>query len=183
MTAQSQQRTSRTASCQCGNFSAPIEFGQRCNHFCPECGTTLFWRADLRPDHIGVAVGACNDPDFAPPSRQPQTRLLADSPTDQQKPRCCLFAGSRGRGPRARPAIARHLMSSFDQRKGTILMPRIHIARSASVVYIEVIVFIAHCFRGKLKFAKAPDLPVLNNMEFRANPVDTVGQQQQFPPA
>jgi hypothetical protein len=38
------------------------------NHFCPECGTTLFWRADLRPNHMGVAVGAFNDPSFAPPS-------------------------------------------------------------------------------------------------------------------
>jgi hypothetical protein len=25
-------------------------------HFCPTCGTTVFWDADLRPDHIGVAV-------------------------------------------------------------------------------------------------------------------------------
>ena len=26
-------------------------------HFCPTCGTTVFYEADLRPDHIGVAVG------------------------------------------------------------------------------------------------------------------------------
>ena len=25
------------------------------NHFCPTCGTTVFWEAYLMPDHIGVA--------------------------------------------------------------------------------------------------------------------------------
>lgn len=28
------------------------------NHFCPTCGTTLFWSLELRPDHFGVALGA-----------------------------------------------------------------------------------------------------------------------------
>jgi hypothetical protein len=37
-------------------------------HFCPTCGTTVFWEADLRPDHIGVAVGAFNDANFPPPT-------------------------------------------------------------------------------------------------------------------
>jgi hypothetical protein len=37
-------------------------------HFCPTCGTTVFWEADLRPDHIGVAVGAFHDPNFPPPT-------------------------------------------------------------------------------------------------------------------
>jgi hypothetical protein len=36
-------------------------------HFCPTCGTTVFWEADLRPDHIGVAVGAFHDPNFPRP--------------------------------------------------------------------------------------------------------------------
>jgi len=35
-------------------------------HFCPTCGTTVFWEADLRPDHIGVAVGAFHDAIFPP---------------------------------------------------------------------------------------------------------------------
>jgi hypothetical protein len=26
-------------------------------HFCPECGTTLYWTLEMRPDHIGVAYG------------------------------------------------------------------------------------------------------------------------------
>jgi hypothetical protein len=36
-------------------------------HFCPTCGTTVFWEADLRPNHISVAVGAFPDPNFPPP--------------------------------------------------------------------------------------------------------------------
>jgi hypothetical protein len=36
-------------------------------HFCPTCGTTVFWEADVRPDGIGVAVGAFHDANFLPP--------------------------------------------------------------------------------------------------------------------
>src|SRR4051794_29187482 len=36
-------------------------------HFCPACGTTLYWRANLRQDLIGIAVGAFFDPDFPAP--------------------------------------------------------------------------------------------------------------------
>ncbi len=37
------------------------------NHFCPECGTPLFWEADRAPGIIGIAVGTFADPDFPPP--------------------------------------------------------------------------------------------------------------------
>ena len=37
-------------------------------HFCPNCGTTVFWQAEFRPDHIGVAVGAFADPTFPKPT-------------------------------------------------------------------------------------------------------------------
>ena len=39
------------------------------NHFCPTCGTAVFWEADLRPDHVGVAVGAFGDNGFPRPTR------------------------------------------------------------------------------------------------------------------
>jgi hypothetical protein len=39
------------------------------NHFCPNCGSTLFWLTDFKPDEIGVAVGAFSDPDFPEPQR------------------------------------------------------------------------------------------------------------------
>ncbi len=35
--------------------------------FCPDCGTTVFWELEARPQHLGVAVGAFNDPSFAKP--------------------------------------------------------------------------------------------------------------------
>ena len=39
------------------------------NHFCPTCGTNLFWELDLRPNHVGVAVGGFVDATFPAPSR------------------------------------------------------------------------------------------------------------------
>ena len=38
-------------------------------HFCPTCGTTLYWFADLRPDFIGIALGTFADPSFPKPTR------------------------------------------------------------------------------------------------------------------
>jgi hypothetical protein len=36
-------------------------------HFCPDCGTSLYWEAELLPGHIGVGVGAFADPQFPAP--------------------------------------------------------------------------------------------------------------------
>jgi hypothetical protein len=36
-------------------------------HFCPDCGTSLYWAPEELPDHIGVAVGAFVDPQFPAP--------------------------------------------------------------------------------------------------------------------
>jgi len=33
-------------------------------HFCPECGSTVFWEPERAPHLIGVAVGAFADPCF-----------------------------------------------------------------------------------------------------------------------
>jgi hypothetical protein len=35
-------------------------------HFCPECGTTLFWEAEFRPGDLGVAAGAFAEPGALP---------------------------------------------------------------------------------------------------------------------
>ena len=37
--------------------------------FCPRCGTTVFWTAEMRPDHVALAVGAMGDPTFRGPHR------------------------------------------------------------------------------------------------------------------
>ncbi len=36
------------------------------NHFCPSCGSTVFWEADLRPHIIGIAMGAMDTPKPTP---------------------------------------------------------------------------------------------------------------------
>lgn len=38
-------------------------------HFCPDCGSTVFWETERRPDLVGVAVGSFADPAFPAPSR------------------------------------------------------------------------------------------------------------------
>ena len=38
------------------------------NHFCPRCGTTVFWSLEMRPEHMGVALG-CLTTEVAEPSR------------------------------------------------------------------------------------------------------------------
>src|SRR5262249_48447211 len=38
-------------------------------HFCPTCGNTVFWYAEVAPDFVGIAVGNFADPSFAPPDR------------------------------------------------------------------------------------------------------------------
>ena len=39
------------------------------NHFCPDCGATVYWQADNLPGMIAVAVGAIANPDFPAPVR------------------------------------------------------------------------------------------------------------------
>jgi hypothetical protein len=36
-------------------------------HFCPTCGSTVFYRPHQEPDLIAIAVGAFADPTFSPP--------------------------------------------------------------------------------------------------------------------
>jgi len=38
-------------------------------HFCPECGSSVFWEPDRKPDAIAVAVGCFADPAFPAPTR------------------------------------------------------------------------------------------------------------------
>ena len=36
-------------------------------HFCPLCGTTVYWDIAAAPDLIGIAIGTLTDPTFPPP--------------------------------------------------------------------------------------------------------------------
>lgn len=38
-------------------------------HFCPHCGSTVFWEPRRKPDALAVAVGAFGDPSFPAPTQ------------------------------------------------------------------------------------------------------------------
>lgn len=38
-------------------------------HFCPDCGSTVFWEPERKPGAIAVAVGAFADPTYPPPKQ------------------------------------------------------------------------------------------------------------------
>jgi len=37
-------------------------------HFCPNCGSSVFWEGDRNPATYGIAVGCFADPDFPAPT-------------------------------------------------------------------------------------------------------------------
>jgi hypothetical protein len=50
----------------------PAEFrscdsGGATYHFCPECGSTVYWDITIAPDMVGAAVGCFTDPTFPEP--------------------------------------------------------------------------------------------------------------------
>ena len=47
-------------------------------HFCPKCGSTVFWENERLPDIVSVAIGAFADPHFPPPVRTVWTRSKHD---------------------------------------------------------------------------------------------------------
>jgi hypothetical protein len=52
-------------------YDRPADSGFRVlHHFCPDCGSTVFWEPSRRPELVGVAVGAFADPGFPAPDRQ-----------------------------------------------------------------------------------------------------------------
>ncbi len=38
-------------------------------HFCPDCGSTVYWEPDRKPDAVAVAVGCFADPSFPAPTQ------------------------------------------------------------------------------------------------------------------
>ncbi len=71
-----------------GDSGAWISF-----HFCPACGSTVFWENERLPDIMSVAVGAFADPAFPAPIRTvwAETRhgwlhFPSDTPTHPQQP-------------------------------------------------------------------------------------------------
>jgi hypothetical protein len=58
----------------------PVSF-----YFCPDCGSTVYWTPDRKPELIAVAVGAFADPEFPAPSQavyaEHRHRWVSDMPT------------------------------------------------------------------------------------------------------
>ena len=51
-------------------FTRPSDSGHAITfHFCPRCGSTLFWKPSRKPDLIAVAAGAFADPSFPAPTK------------------------------------------------------------------------------------------------------------------
>src|SRR5262245_56907393 len=51
-------------------FSRTTERGGRMTfHFCPKCGSSIYWQVSPESEIVGVAVGAFADPGFTKPSR------------------------------------------------------------------------------------------------------------------
>jgi hypothetical protein len=49
-------------------YSRPADSGSTVTfHFCPDCGSTVYWRLSTFPDVTAVAVGAFADPAFPEP--------------------------------------------------------------------------------------------------------------------
>jgi hypothetical protein len=42
-------------------------------HFCPNCGSTVFWEAERKPGFIAMGVGAFGDSDFPGPMQEVHT--------------------------------------------------------------------------------------------------------------
>lgn len=50
-------------------YARPADSGYAMRfHFCPDCGSNVYWRASRFPQHYGIAVGAFADPEFPSPA-------------------------------------------------------------------------------------------------------------------
>jgi hypothetical protein len=52
------------------DFTRPSDSGfDVTHHFCPDCGSTVWWEPKRRPDLVAVASGAFADPHFPAPTQ------------------------------------------------------------------------------------------------------------------
>ncbi len=52
-------------------YARPSDSGHEVTfHFCPDCGSTIYWEPHRMPGLIAVASGAFADPSFPPPTQQ-----------------------------------------------------------------------------------------------------------------
>ncbi len=59
---------------QASDYSRPSDSGHQVTfHFCPSCGSTVYWQPSRMPDRMAVAIGAFADPDFPGPEQEVYT--------------------------------------------------------------------------------------------------------------
>ncbi len=64
------RREDVTATGRTSTYTRPSDSGHDVAfHFCPECGSTVWWEPRRKPDMVAVAVGAFADPGFPAPSQ------------------------------------------------------------------------------------------------------------------
>jgi hypothetical protein len=60
---------------QARQFTRPSDSGFPVTfHFCPDCGSSVYWEPSRKPEMIGVALGCFADPAFPPPSQAVYTQ-------------------------------------------------------------------------------------------------------------
>jgi hypothetical protein len=63
-------RSNVVTSGEASDYSRSSDSGHEVlHHFCPRCGSTVYWEPRRKPDVIAVAVGAFADPAFPAPSK------------------------------------------------------------------------------------------------------------------
>ncbi len=56
---------------EASTYARPADSGYPVTfHFCPTCGSSVYWYPSRKPDKIGVAVGAFADRDFPAPAKR-----------------------------------------------------------------------------------------------------------------
>jgi hypothetical protein len=83
-------RTAVTASGRATDYVRPSDSGFPVTfHFCPNCGSTVWWEPARKPDFVAVAPGAFADPTFPSPGqavydrhRHPWVNLSFDAVRD-----------------------------------------------------------------------------------------------------
>jgi hypothetical protein len=67
VTTEGESKTFTVPSDDTGNLASRCDSMGGTYHFCPECGSTVYWDISSVPDVLGVAVGGFIDPTFPPP--------------------------------------------------------------------------------------------------------------------
>ena len=80
-------------------------------HFCPDCGSSVFWYAELYPDFVGIAFGTFADPVNA---LADAIRLGGDAASlgDLRSPTRSVYGPAENRPPRPGAAEPRSLIAN-----------------------------------------------------------------------